>query len=530
MIDRRTWLRIGAVAAVPFSLLSGYLWHSGFEPEYVAYGRISIPAAVAGTAIGPHGSLAPTLEEVLLSPENVTVAADLLRSRGVTLSTVSPLDSDVEELIRRLDAGHDQLPDHAEVRLSFQTPDAEQAIPVLTAVLDACLKALDQSRPKGDQAVAAGREAELRDLNEELSGREGALAELELQSKRPETATLDPSLIPERIKALETSLSSARDRRVAAEDRLADVHQQLGEGASAEQIADRIAGPEDPASVRDRLVTTRARERLKQQQEAFDRAATIYGRNHPRLIQLRNEVDQLKQETGVVQADSRDDAASLSPSAVLLRSQEELLSQATTAERELQEQLDQVVANQKLRKELEEQIALARDEIAPLRERRDEVARQIEVATIEAEASRATISEPPALAPEAIVPSLTGYLVWSGLAGLVLGAVLWRGSRKSPRFEQTMILLPGPKLPVVPDWERGSRKPAEQPVLHPEPPTLPAEAIDAVTLELTVAPAPAREPELPHDEPELPSRPRERYRSQEEENLARLKQLSMQTA
>lgn len=462
MIDRRTWWRIGAAAAVPVAMLAGCLWHSGFEPEYVAYARISVPASIVAAVAGPQGAVAPTIEEVILSPENMTAAADLVRSRGIILSTVSPLDSDVEELIRRVDAGHEQLHDHSEVRVSFQTPDAEQALPVLAAVLDACLAALDHATPRVDETAAASRNAELSDLTDELATRQDALAELEQRARRLDASQLDASLLEDRMQSLESSLAKSRDERVAAEDRLADIHQQLGVGFTAEQIAEKLPGGPHTGT-HDQVVTTRAREELRQQQEALDHAATVYGRNHPRLIQIRNEVDRLKQQAGVVQAGATSDGAPLSPSAVLLQSQEALLNQANISEQELESQLERAVADRKARIELDEQLAVARDEITPLLDRREDLQRQIDAADRAADSRKATICEPPALAPEAIAPALTGYLAWSGFVGVVFAAGFWFKSRPSPRTQPTPILLSGPKLPVVVDWGRPVTKPAPAP-------------------------------------------------------------------
>lgn len=549
MIDRRTWWRIGAAGAVPVAMLAGFLWHSGFEPEYVAYARISVPTSIVTAVAGPQGSLTPTIEEVILSPENMTAAADLVRLRGIILSTVSPLDSDVEELIRRVDAGHDQQHDHAEVRVSFQTPDADQAIPVLSAVLDACLAALDHANPRGDETAATSREAELNDLTDELATRQDALADLEQRARRFDASQLDATLLADRIRSLESSLAKARDERIAAEDRLADIHQQLGAGFTAEQIAEKLPGSLH-SGTHEQVVTTRAKEELRQQQESLDKASTIYGRNHPRLIQIRNEVDRLKQQAGIVHADASSESAPRSPSSVLLQSQEALLNQASISEQELETQLERAVSDRKSRIELDEQLALARDEIGPLRGRYDELKRQTDAADRAAESGKATICEPPALAPEAIVPSLTGYLAWGGFVGLIFAAGFWHKSRPAPRAQPTPILLAGPKLPVVIDWG----KPVSKPATPTKPATAPPTAIAAPLEqkpdpELTVTASvdrhesdsePPSEPSSSSDsvvenspsdeESETPVRPRERFRSQEEENLARLKRLSMQTA
>jgi len=574
MIDRRTWWLIGAAGAVPLSMLAGFLWHSGFEPEYVAYARISVPTSVINTATAPHGSFVPTVEEVILSPENVTAAADLVRSRGIILSTVSPLESDVEELMRRVDAGqetgHEQPHDYAEVRVSYQTPDAEQAIPVLSAVLDACISALDRAAPRVDETAAASREAERHDLAVDLAMRQEALAELEQRARRIEASQLDATLLADRIHSLESSLARAREERVAAEDRLADIHQQLGAGFTAEQIAEKLpAGPH--SATHDQVATTRAREELKQQLDLLDRAATIYGRNHPRLIKIRSEVDRLKYQAGVVQASAQTDDAPLSPAAVLLQAQEALLTQATTAEQELVSQLERTVADRKSRIDLDEQVARTRDEITPLKDRHDELNRQIEAAAREADSRKTTICEPPALAPEALVPSITQYLAWGGFVGLVFAGGFWHKSRTPSRTPPTPILLSGPKLPVVVDWGKPATKPAltanpavvpaaiPLPVPQKSVPELPNLELPAPDLpvqnpphpELTIAssdksPASSGEhlaevipsksalnlesPPASEGEPESPLRPRERFRSQEEENLARLKRLSMQTA
>ena len=231
----------------------------------------------------------------------------------------------------------------------------------------------------------------------------------------------------------------------------------------------------------------------------------------------------------------------LSPSAVLLQSQEAILNQAVLAEQELQTQLDRATADHNSRLELDGQLALARDEIIPLRERHDELKQQIESTALAAESRKATISEPPALVPEAIVPSLAGYLAWSGCFGLICSVCLWRKSHTTPRIQPAPILLPGPKLPVIVDWGMPATKvvPPVEPVVEPAaaPPRVVAELQSEGELAAAFSDGkpdtdsePVVESSPSEGDSETPIRPRERFRSQEEENLARLKRLSMRKA
>lgn len=486
-VRRKFWL-CAALVATPLSFGGGWCWNRSCEPEYRASARVSIPSSIV--TCFPAALPASNPEESLLSPEVVAAAADLLQEREIPLPVESRFDSEIDYLLNRLDARRTSDGDRVEIELLYRTPDAERAVAVLTAVVDAGVRALQSLAPEIADTGEDDRNRERAQLADAFEQQQTRVSELQERIAAGDREPVDSENAAGSLRALATSFEVARSHRIEAEDQLALAFRDVRAGVTVEQILARL--PDGPAwsETRDLLGAVLLRDEIRQLEVAQEAAAALYGRNHPRMVGLRTQLEQTRQkisiqaggalEATVIQASMNDfdggPQANTQPvTALLLKVLEEKASQANVAEQELEQRLASANAAREERQSLEPQLADARQEMAFLQREHERVRQEIAAARHHAEGQCVSISEPPLLSSETIVPSLPQHLFWAGCAGiLVSGGSLWQFQRS-----------PGQR-------SRVQRSPAGRPLS---------------------AAAPYR------------AQVYERYHSQQEDNLARLRRL-----
>lgn len=452
---RSVWLW-GSIGAMPLALAIGW-WLADRESEFVAHARIAVPDAAVPQEPGPR--MLPTIEETLLSPEAITGAADRLRRQGIPLPVSSPLDSEVEYLMNRLDARRERHGDHDEFEITYLTPDPATAVDVLKAVLETGLEVLRQLSPEAEDPGDDRRDRELERVSQSLQREQQTVSSLDERIAEADLGESRESMTAEGMRSLVTALDESRTKRAEAEDRLADARAQLRSGASAAQV---IAGlPEGVmgASVRDLAGAEETRTLLRRKVAALKEISRVYGRNHPRIVALRSEIDELRTRLATILvspskppnplAEQRIPALELveeelpTVATVLLEILDEQQLKASALEQDLERRLFAASDAKNNRSKLESQRDNGRQTLHVLQEEHDRIAREIADARRQAERRRASVIEAPALFPDPIVPSPAPHLFWAGVAGLAVAVLCWRKHRQTRVLpEEAVATLP----------------------------------------------------------------------------------------
>src|SRR5262249_40896636 len=160
--------------------------------------------------------------------------------------------------------------------------------------------------------------------------------------------------------------------------RLEEVRRDLARKMPAETVAARLPDGPVRAKILQRLSLGRLREESRQQQALGEKLSSVYGRNHPRMTEIREKIDQLQREIpGIVAAAGELAAASraVAPAAVILNELESQLADARAAEAEIDRRT--IARNERFgtRQELETALGEARQELAFLHGEHDRVRR-----------------------------------------------------------------------------------------------------------------------------------------------------------
>jgi hypothetical protein len=457
------------------SLSAGWLWHTLSESTFEAHARL-VPRV--GLSADPElqddrepGAVA--IEDELFAPEVLSAAVALLHDREVALAMATPFDSEADYLFERLHARQVDE-DSSEVKLSCTSADGDEALQMLTALVDALTAAARNSQSSTADGPAAVRETERRELAAAVLRQDRAIAEQVEQLEKTRAAT---------------ALERAADGPTALEDQLAESRRTVGEAAArldsarrdfernvpADVVAARL--PESPLRTKiiDRLSVERLRGDLRQHEALLAKSSSVYGRNHPRMVEIREKTEQLRRQVAGfpgAPGDVSDGTGKSAPDLVIGALEAELLS-AQSRENDIAARLATRSERLEAQQKLETQIGEARQELAFLHGEHDRIRREIDSARSDETARLPAVTEPPTLSPDPIAPGAGLPMAVSCVAGMAL----------------YLLLL----------WQLRSR--------HEH------------------APVVARVPRQPPKTP-APERSRGRFRSEEEQRLARLKMLS----
>lgn len=443
MTPRRNLWLWAAAAATPLSLAIGGWWHSRQEPQYVARARVVVPGTHAPPAEGDH--LPPGLEDSLLSPEIIVSATGLLRERGVALKHRSSRESEINYLTSRLSAGVEHQPHCDDVDISFVTTDAEGAVPVLTAVVDAAVSAWQIAHPEIVDPAEVVRRQQGEQLAQAIEQQRACVAELEQQFAQRD-ASIATAAPDGDISSLTAAVDAARQQRLEAEVCLAETRRKIRAGVTVEEILSQLPRGPGWEPTRELFGAAYLQRELRQQEAAVQAASNVYGRNHPRMATLRAQVDLLRQKLEAIRRQAAAPppgqsltetstgtsagSAPLAATELLLKTLADKVQQAHAAEQSLESKLAAHAESAARRHEFDEKLAASRVALESLRNDYAGVRRAIANAEREAASRRPGVIEPPALSPEPIVASLTGYLLWSGVIGLATSGACWRQFRR----------------------------------------------------------------------------------------------------
>jgi hypothetical protein len=495
-----------AALCLAVAVSAGWLWHTLAETTYEAQARLALqgdPFAEPDTAAGGTDASAAgdsLAEDRVLSAEVLAAACDLLRDRGVVLSLPSPFDSETDYLLwrSRVEAAANGNSD--EIRIACTAPGGQEALQMLTALVDAFLAAAS-APPPPSASPSDDPEQELRHLLRAVDRQEQKIATLDAEQKRARLAAPAAADADGAAADLDSRLEAAHRAVLDAESRLDGARRDFEKQLPAEIVVTRL--PEGPArtKVLDRLGYARLSEELRQHEALAVRSSAIYGRNHPRMIELRERIEQLRRQVAGVAGQLGDVSASTrepDPRAIVLRTLEQDLSDALASAHETESLASARDDRAAALSRFDANLLDARQELAFLHTERDRLQRQTASARREQARRVPAVVQPPTLSPDATGPHAGLPMAVSCVAGMALYLYILRQFRD--RFLRPAQAPAASRAAAVPF----ARAPV-QGTAHPAAPAPPL-----VQIPLSVDP---------------PSRP-ERSRAQDEQRLARLKMLS----
>jgi hypothetical protein len=457
------------------SLSAGWLWHTLSATTFEAHARLAPGAGLPADPVQDDrepGAVA--IEDELFAPDVLSAAVVLLHDRGVALAMATPFDSETDYLFERLHARHVDE-DASEVELSCTSADGDEALQMLTALVDALTAAAKNSQASAADGPAAARETERSELAAAIVKHDRAIAEQveQLEKARAATAVERAADGPT---ALENQLAEARRAVGDAAARLDGARRDFERNVPAEVVAARL--PESPLRTKiiDRLSVERLRGDLRQHEALLAKSSSVYGRNHPRMVEICEKTEQLRRQVAAFPGappDVSDGTGKSAPEELVIGELEAELLSTQSRENDIAARLSARSGRLDEQQKLETQLGEARQELAFLHGEHDRIRREINSARSEETARLPAIIEPPALSPDPIAPGAGLQIAVSCVAGMAL----------------YLLLL----------WQLRSR--------HEHAPV--------------VARVPRESPKTP-----VPERSRRRFRSEEEQRLARLKMLS----
>lgn len=446
--DRSLLLTGGLSLALLIS--AGWLWQALSQTRYEAVARIG-PPETARDVFDQDAAPEVSVAAQLLSSENLAAAADLLRERLISVPLASPFDSDIDFLAGSLRVESDDQSETDDVRIVATATEAEPALQILKAVVDAWLaETTKTAAPVADPAAAAA-ETERRQIAQAIERQQ---REIESIDERLKTAgdPLEPETADD-LARLEGELVEIRRSRVEAERRLEDVRRELADKKlSVEAIVSRIADNTVRASVRERLNLAKLHDDLESQKAALQKCAAIYGSKHPRMAEIRARVEQLDQQLSAlpVQLAGFSESSAVDLPTLVLQPLERDAAVRQEAEQELQSRLDGLIGRLTARQELERQLGESRQELAFLHSERDRARKQVESTRHDESSHLSQLIEPPTLASAPLAPDAGLPLTFSCLTGLGLCVAMFRQLQAWRRAPTGVPLPPAPAQPKSP--------------------------------------------------------------------------------
>lgn len=423
---------LAAFAALLLPPGAAWLVQQGSEPRYEATARLLLPETQSPPeTIEQRGAAAPSAEEEVLSPEVIARAVELLERRQIPVAGDRVLLSLSDILIDRLRVDQKPASDSQEVILRYHTASREEAIPVLSAILDAIVETSD-SQALSPQRIAAANddERELEQLDEAVLRQKDLAhgAELHWQQLSSETAARHAR--QEKLKQLGQALAEAHRKRVEAEHRSQQAEQDVAAGVPVELLAARLPDGELRAFILNLFNGEKLQRELRDRQERLQQLAGIYGRNHPAVRELQKRIGELLQQ---VAAESRPSAEEpeLTPAQMFLQTLQGACREAQELAADLQQELDAETAVVDEERGAEQSLADHRDELKFLEAERARVQHRLDKSRRELAAAAVTIAQPATLNPEPITSGAAVPLAIGGSLGVFFCiAILWSAARR----------------------------------------------------------------------------------------------------
>lgn len=421
-----------ALAALILPIGAGWLVHRADPPVYEAAAALLIAAGDErndGNNTSAATSLA--LERDVLSPEVIAQSLDLLESRRITVSPDPVRLSLSDILLDRLHVDPPAAPGSQEVVVRYRTLVPDEAVGVLSAVLDAAVE-LSNSRSltKELSESIADDETELAQLNEAVTRQRGLVtaAERRVQELSAEDAAHRAQL--EKIKSLGQAVADAHRIRIEAENRYQQAERDVAAGVPAELLAARLPAGELRNAVNQLFTREERRRELTERQQRLQQLAAVYGRNHPVLREVRARIEELNRdlshETHPVEG-----TADLTREQLVLQALRGAWNEAQASEEDLQNELAAETAVVDDEQAAAQSLAEHRDELTFLETERARVQQRLDRRRRAVAASAASIARPAALNPEPVSPGPALSLsVGAALGTLCCVGILWRAARR----------------------------------------------------------------------------------------------------
>jgi uncharacterized protein involved in exopolysaccharide biosynthesis len=419
-----------ALLCLALSLSAGWLWQTMSDARYEASARLLVvEEELAGASSVDDEERISADEAEILSPEVVSAAAVLLQERGVPLPLPSPFDPIADYLVQHTRVSRPEQARPGEICICCTAFDSAEALQMAQAIVDAYL-AVRRSEPTDDaEFIADAAQAELQGEHEQLTQAiERQKQAIDEMIERLE-ATRSDATGPEADDpaALELELGRVRQAHRDAARRLADARRDVDNQLPAENVAARITDLPTRAQVLDRLNLSKVRDELNRLVARRQKWSAMYGRNHPRMVEIRERIEALEEQLASYSLDEPDQAGRLansSPAAIVLAAFENESSQLQEVEQRLVAHLDGVQERVHNQEELDVQLGEARQELAFLNGEYDRTQKQLTAARHEHPELQHTVLMSPALSREGLGPRAGLPMALSCVAGMALYLVL----------------------------------------------------------------------------------------------------------
>lgn len=417
-----------ALLCLCVSLSAGWLWQTMLDANYEACARLLIvenEPSEDSDAEHPHRAD----ESEILSPEVLSAAAALLQERGVALPLPSPFDPVADYLVEHTQISLPEGAPPGEICIRCTAVDAEEALQMAQAIIDAYL-AVRRSEPVDDAELAADvAQSELtvehEQLTQAIERQKQALVEMTEHLEIARTAAAEQET--EDPQSLESELGRVRLAHRNAATRLAQARRDVESKLPPETVAARITDLPTRTSVLERLNLSKLRDELRRQEARRRKWSALYGRNHPRMVEIRDKIAALEEQLAsfpLAEVEQTGQIAGSSPGAIVLAAFEDESIQLEETEKQLVTQLGGVQERFQSQQELELQLGEARQELAFLHGEDDRIRNQLTAARHEHLELQHTVLAAPALEREPMGQRAGLPMAVSCVAGMALYLLL----------------------------------------------------------------------------------------------------------
>ena len=452
---------LAALLCLGASLSAGWLWQTMQEGDYEARAQLLI---IRDEPTDSSSDDEKVGESDILAPEILTAAADLLQERGVELSGDSIDRSITECLIERTRIRRVERAQPGEIAIDCTAPLADEATALAQAILDAYLASL-RLDSQTDEAVA---EAELADLHVEREQLLLAVARQKQQigklTRQIEAAAIDAAGDASDAEGLETKLSRIRQAHHDSAVRLAEARRDIDNKLSAETIAARIPDTATRANVLHKINRFKLHEELGRHEGEWKKWSRVYGRKHPRMVEIRRKIDELQEQLADAapqDVENREESENNPPGAIVLAAFETEAAHFDDAEKQLISNIGVIKEQLEDRQELEAQQIAARKELEFLEGELTRNARDAAMHEPVHTDIREVLITPPKIMREPMgsktsLPMAVACVVGMGLYLLVLSQIRARLNASEPKLESA------PSKPAAGKRERFRSREEEQ--------------------------------------------------------------------
>ncbi len=415
-----------ALLCLGVSLSAGWLWQTMADAKYEACARLlqgEDDSADDADAEGP-----PRDDEArVLSPAVLSAAAALLQDRGVPLPLPSPFDPVGDYLLEHTRVCRPEQAQPGEICIRCEAVESEEALQILNAIVDAYL-AVGTSEPVddvelADDAAQVELTVEREQLTQAIARQQQSIAEM---TRRLEAARNDASgPAADDPAPLETELGRVRQAHREAATRLAQARRDFDNKVSAETVASRITDAAARTRVLERLSLSKVRDELERQEGLQQKWSAVYGKNHPRMVEIREKIEVLEEQLAafpLIEQAGR--SADSQPAAIVLAAFESESTSLEEAEQKLVTHLGGVQERFHGQQQLELQLGEARQELAFLHGEHDRAQKQIVTARHEHTDLQPSVIARPALVREPIGPRAGLPMAVSCVTGMALYLLL----------------------------------------------------------------------------------------------------------